>query len=291
MEGILNPQDATRHAACVRILFHGDNPYSSVLHNVVRKCFSGRFYIGRFQETYLTFETEFYQYLLKLKPEKVREVDNLPSWLFRVAANFANSHRQKINQALGIEMDTVAFSVTLDRDDSEESEMDEQPQRHPDTGHHRKQDDTEDDTDDDEPAESSDSSAWAEDLLNGYIDKIPHAYYRTVIRALSLEGMDPSDFAEEQGKKVSAIYNDLSRAMDALVVVALDDIKWRTRTLYSQYGDLLTQQQQDLLTAFYDPDVQLETLALKMKVKPNEVRSKIVGAYKALQKMARHQTR
>ena len=291
MEGILNPQDVTRHAACVRMLFHGDNPYSNVLHNVVRKCFSGHLYIGRFQEAYLTFETEFYQYLLKLKPEKVREVDNLLSWLFKVAANFANSHRKSINQALGIEMDTVAFSVTLDRDDSEETEMDERPLRRPDTGHHRKQDDTEDDSDDDEPAEGSDSSAWAEDLLNGYIDKIPHTYYQTVIRALTLGGMDPSDFAEEQGKKVSAIYNDLSRAMDALIIVALDDIKWRTRTLYSQYGDLLPQQQQDLLTVFYNPDVNLETLALKIGVKPNEIRNKIVGAYKALQKVARQQTR
>ena len=65
-------------------------------------------------------------------------------------------------------------------------------------------------------------------MIKKYIDQIPHEYYRTVIRVLVLEGASREEFALEMGKKVTAINNDVSRAMSSLMQVALPDIRWRT---------------------------------------------------------------
>ena len=234
IEAFIQDEDRARHERAVEIIFHGqrvrdgagreilrDNPAFRAIRNAVNKCFSGDRYFGRREEVYETFVSEFYQYLKKLNPAKLREIQDLSMWMFKVAANFANSNRKKINSILQIEEGQVRFTDHFDREE-------------------------------DEPADSEEnSSRWAEDLLARYINQIQRPYFRDLLHAVKIEGMSVEDFAEEQGKSVPDIHRDTKRAMDQLVQIALPDIRWRSRQLYSQYKDRLSRNDQLLLDAFF----------------------------------------
>lgn len=226
IEALINKEDSVRHNKAIEIIFHGTvkdgkmikNAYVNAIENAVRQCFSGALYRGRFEEIYITFEAEFYNYLMKVKPDTLRSIDKLESWLYVASRNFANSHRKKITMALGIVETEVKSDILIDccNDDA-------------------------------------DPSSWASDLLDSYIEQISCEYYRLILRAVVLEDMPREEFAEEQGKKdAAAIDRDVRRAKLELIKVAMADIKWRSRKVMSKYCDQIPKQaERNLLEDFF----------------------------------------
>lgn len=271
IESFLQKENSNIHNKAVSLLFwgkdvqdargvrtHSEWAVTRAIKNAVRKCYSGNSYSGRWDELYSTFVSLFYQYLMKLNPEKYTGIDDFPSWMFRVATNFANSHRKKINQILVIEDNVSTLPSSKDVGSLH-------PVENTNTSINivtlKKIPTPEDDEDSDS---HEDSSKWAEDLIAYYISQIQHEYYRTVIYAIDLYGMSVTDFAEEQGKKVSAIHNDHKRAMMALIQAALPDIRRRSKKLFDKFSSALTLEEVDTLSKFFNGlqgDIQAVVLA------------------------------
>ncbi len=232
IEEFIQREDTLRHNKATEILFYGShkdgkhvsNNYSNAVRNAVRQCFSGPQYAYRSDEVYSTFVTEFYNYLIKIRPEKMLEIESLDKWLYRCARNFANSHRKKINETLGIIENETEFSSRLDIDTDEKEQLTDK---------------------------TPDTSAWAEELLAKYIDQISCKNYRTVLRVVVLEGMDREDFAEELGISYTAINLLINHAMISLIRVALPDIRWRSRKTFTEHSDKLKDKDREMLELFF----------------------------------------
>lgn len=286
IEGIINTDDRRVHNRAIQLLFHGQdtsgrderasykkNVYVVALENAVRTCFSGRYYIGRFQETYLVFESLFTTYLEQIKPETFREIDDLKNWLYVVAGRFCNSNRNKINELLGIDLDdnTETIDNVLKVKESETVEDHEEAEP----------------TDD--PEEQADATGWAESLLDFYISKIGNAYYRDLIRAIKLERVPVETIAEEYGKSTDDIYRDFNRAWDRLLQVTLPDIKIRGKGLFKKYESMLNGEQAGLLNTFFYGSHDTTSSTPLGKSRQEEIEKAIVKAYKVLLKTAKRE--
>lgn len=264
IEALYDVQDKTRNNAAVTMFFYNvrrrdvngkattvKSQYAVMMENIVRKYFSGEKYRGSFREVYDTFATEFYKYLLTVSKEKFLATENFENYLFVSVSNFCRNttHRKAMDVALGIEEDIFSpFSYYNDRAEEADNPSDCRPlvflaTEEKDSASRIKNPEQEDDGDS--------SSLWAEKLLNGYINQISNDYYRLVLNAVLIEGMEREDFAEEQGKKVTAVYNDVKRAIDALIKVALPDVKVRTRSLFFNNKEELSSKDQEILERFY----------------------------------------
>lgn len=260
IEAFLDTGNAVLHNKAVELLFYGrkgtdangrticrEFDVTRAVRNAVSIYYSGSLYAGRQKEVYDTFISLFHAYLLKLNPDKLREIDNLQNWMFRVAKNFANSHRKEVNELLGIEDSVIGFNMRMDVDEPEET----------DCANARSQEDVEPymrkipEKDNDSDSSSEHSSKWAEELVAEYISRISHPYYREVLYAVDVNGMDMEDFAEEQGKRLSAVYNDHKRAMSALIQAALPDIRWRAPKLYESFKLELNDAESEVLERFF----------------------------------------
>lgn len=271
IESFLQKENTTVHNKAVSLLFwgkdvqdargsrtHSEWAVTRAIKNAVRKCYSGISYTGRWDELYSTFVSLFYHYLMNLNPDKYTAIDDFPSWMFRVATNFANSRRKEINQILVIEDNVSPLATSKDE---EAAPSTDHPFITTDVITPNKIPAHEDDEDTDD---HEDSSKWAEDLIAYYISQIQHDYYREVLYAIDLYGMSITDFAEEQGKKASAIHNDHKRAMMALIQAALPDIRWRAAKLFDRFRDALTREEADTLSNFFSGlqgDIQAVVLA------------------------------
>lgn len=259
IEALYDTQNEAKRNAGVTLFFYSRNKkdvngksvsvksqYAVMMENIVRKYFSGEKYCGRFREVYDTFVTEFYKYLLSLSKDKFLEADNFESYLFVCVSNFCKnqSRRRAIDAALGIDEEVSLFTVY--DEPINEDQLVEQPatDNDKDSASRIKIPDHSDDDDGDDH--------WAEELLDYYINQIQNEYYRLVLRVIMLGRMSREDFAEEQGKKLSAIYNDISRAMDALIRVALPDIRFRTKSMFKKYQDELSREDVEILNRFYE---------------------------------------
>ena len=184
---------------------------------------------------------------MTLDKKTLYQIDNLKNWMFTAAKNYANSQRKAIHQILGIEENVVPFDPKLDVAENLVS-VGEEPRVVNADQYVRKVPDNNDDA----SADQESSSKWAEDLIGEYISRIRHDYYREVLQAIDLYGMEMKDFAEEQGKKASAIYNDHKHAMSALIAVALSDIRWRMPKLFDSFKDFLTSEEVAVLNDFFN---------------------------------------
>lgn len=272
IESFLQKENSTTHNKAISLLFwgkdvldangkktHSEWAVTRAIKNAVRKCYSGISYAGRWDELYSTFVSLFYQYLMNMNPDKFTEIEDLPSWMFRVATNFANSHRKKIDEILVIE-DNV-LSISSSKNDGS-LPLNENNTNITDSVVTRRKIPTQEDEEESDCQE--DSSKWAEDLIAYYISQIQHEYYRTVLYAIDIYGMSITDFAEEQGKKVSAIHNDHKRAMMALIQAALPDIRWRAKKLFDRFACELTLEETATLSIFFSGlqgDIQAVVLA------------------------------
>lgn len=255
VEEFIRKDDIARHNKATEIIFYGQEKnglYANAIRNAVRQCYSGSEYRNRFDEVYTTFVTEFYNYLMRLKPEKLLEVENLDRWLYRCARNFANSNRKKINEALGIIECETEFSSRLDVDTDEKEHLEDN---------------------------GPDASAWAEELLAKYIDQISCENYRTVLKVVVLEGMDREDFAEEQGISYTAVNLLVNHAMIALIRVALPDIRWRSRKTFTEYSDELKDKDREMLELFFsenraeNPEDLAKAVNRMMKISAREAKA------------------
>ena len=273
LEAFLNQDDVRMHDRAVQLLFYGrtvtdasgreihtEFDVTRAVRNAVSICYSGPLYAGRHREVYDTFVSLFKDYLLKKPRETFDEIEDLQNWMFLVARNFANSRRKAMNEILAIDEMTVPFDRKQDVTEPEESghgespagvDTDRQPAKVP-------------DEDDDSPDDPEHSSKWAEDLINEYICRIPHAYYREILYVVHVYGMSMEDYAEEKGKKLSAIHNDHKRAMSALIQAALPDIRWRSPKLYDSYRDSLDSNEIEVLDRFFE-DGDVEEMAELVK--------------------------
>ena len=68
---------------------------------------------------------------------------------------------------------------------------------------------------------------------------------------VDVNGMAMEDFAEEQGKRLSAVHNDHKRAMSALIQAALPDIRWRAPKLYESFRFELNDAESEVLERFF----------------------------------------
>ena len=308
IEGIVNTGDRRIHNRCVQLLFHGQdtagrderalykkNDYVVALENAVRTCFSGRYYQGRFSDTYMVFESLFVTYLENLKPEKLREIDDLKNWLFVAAGRFCNSNRKKINDLLGIELgdnheeyDDGSKTKSNNGEDAQEEGSISQDEA---SGIHIK---TLDDDEDAEPTDNltdqPDTADWAASLLNIYIGKINNGYYRDLIRAIKIEGVPVETIAEEYDKTEDDIYRDYNRAWNKLLQVTLPDIRIRSKSLFKKYESKLNDVQANLLNKFFFGGYELSVLARSQKMSQIDMEQAIVKAYKVLLRIAKHET-
>lgn len=247
IEGLLDTSDKARHDKAVEMLFFGrdyTDPYGKKIHReeevtrsirrIVAISFTGSAYAEVRDQIYPTFVSLFYKYLMNIKPETFFSVDNLPAWMRTTARHYANRNREEINDLLGIYSDTVPLD-------------NEKMNRLPEGG------DEEGARNTVEPGSTSreNSSKWAEDKLANYINKIHNAYYREILTAVDIAGMELEDFAEEQGKSIAAIYNDHRRARIALIQIALPDIRKRAASMYGDFKDQLTEKERKALDGFF----------------------------------------
>lgn len=285
LEAFLNQEDVRMHDRAVKLLFYGRTvtdasgreihtgfDVTRAIRNAVSLCYSGPLYSGRSREVYDTFVSLFKDYLLKKTKETFDDIDDLQNWMFTVAKNFANSHRKAMNEILAIDETVVPFDRKQDVDNPKDSgqrephtDADRQPAKVP-------------DGDDDSSDDPEHSSKWAEDLINEYICRIPHPYYREILLVVHVYGMSMEDYAEEQGKKLSAIHNDHKRAMSALIQAALSDIRWRSPKLFDSFRDSLDSEETDLLESFFE-DGKVEDL------------KGLVQAYVKLLKVSKRETK
>lgn len=306
IDGLINKEDKKLHNRCITLLFHGQdvakgneralyrkNEYVTALENAVRTCFSGRYYKGRFDETYMVFESLFVPYLEHLASEKLREIDNLKNWLFIAAVRFCNSNRNKVNMLLGI--DTATESDPFDDGKRNESDPDSETQGQA-TSIDMDANPTDSiDGDEDLAAEvpdaQDDSSDWAETLLNHYINQVGNAYYRDLIRAIKLEDVAVETIAEEYGKKPADIHRDYSRAWEKLLQICLPDIKVRSKKLFREREADLDIRQADVLNKFYSSGHDMASLAKTEGMKQDVLEDSIIKAYKALLKTNKRETK
>ena len=308
IEGIINTGDRRIHNRCFQLLFHGQdtagrderikyekNPYVVAIENAVRTNFSGRHYQGLFSETYMVFESLFTTYLEHLKPEKLREIDDLKNWLFVAAGRFCNSNRNKINELLGIEIsdnneEYNDSSKVKDKNDVALQEEKFIPKIDA-LGIHIKSPNDDDKAEpSDNYTEQADSSDWAESFLNHYIDKINNAYYRDLIRAIKLEGVSVETMAEDYEKSPDDIYRDYNRAWDKLLQVTLPDIKIRSKSLFKKYESKLNDEQTCLLNQFFFGDLNHAAIVHPNKKSHDDMERAIVKAYKVLLRTAKNET-
>ena len=308
IEGIINIGDRRVHNRCIQLLFHGQdvagrderslyrkNDYVVALENAVRTSFSGRYYQGRFSETYMVFESLFTTYLENLKPEKLREIDDLKNWLFVAAGRFCNGSRKKINELLGIEIgDNVEEyddNLKVKSQDYDSQQEEDSSLQHEVSGARPKTLDDEDNPEmSDNLAEEADTAGWAESLLGLYIDKISNAYYRDLIRAIKLESVPVETLAEEYRKSVDNIYRDYNRAWDKLLQVALPDIRIRSKSLFKRFESDLDNKEAYLLNNFFFGSYDSSAIAYSQKIHQNDLDKAIVKAYKVLLRTAKHET-
>lgn len=268
IDAFLNKEDVIRHERAVQLLFYGrpsagtyiENRNVSAIKKAVWVCFSDYRYKGRFDDIYDTFVSLFYPYLLS-KAEPLRNISiTLAGWLHTTAMHFANDHRKEIDVLIGLS-DSKEYDMSVDNLISKEMSSEEG-------------DGSSNDALLDEP---DSGSAWAENLVNSYIDQIPHENYRIALRALVLEGMPREELAEEFGISYSAVNLIVSRAMTALSAVALPDIRWRSKKNYFKYVDLIDDAaDREILRCFfvdgiYDPGLPTAVKRL-MKISRREMK-------------------
>ena len=262
LEAFLNQNDVRQHDRAVELLFYGrtvidasgreihtEFDVTRAIRRAVSICYSGPLYSSRQREVYDTFVSLFKDYLLRKPRETFDEIEDLQNWMFQVAKNFANSHRKSMHEILVIDEMSVPFDRKQDVTETEDSGYGDETRI--DVGSDRRPVKVPDE-DDDSSDDPEHSSKWAEDLIGEYICRIPHAYYREVLCVLHIYGMSMEDYAEEQGKKLSAIHNDHKRAVAALIQAALPDIRWRSPKLFDSFRDSLDSVEIELLGRFFE---------------------------------------
>ena len=302
VEAIIDTNDKRRHNAAIKLLFYGydiaksdersfyrKNEYVVSLENVVRKCFSGKLYRDVFSDVYGVFVSLFTEYLCRINPEKLLEIQDLKNWLFMSGCNFCNGNRKKINYLLGLDPDS-SFSSFDDGKQTEEASKDDSScdEENPNETSEALDEINEKELEE-IPDSNNDTSRWAESLLEYYINRVENEYYRDLIRAIKIELVPVETMAEDYGKTVDDIYRDYNRAWDRLLQICLPDIRIRGKSLFKKYELKLEKRDADLLNKFFFVDNDINSLAVSEGMKKSDMEKAVTKAYKVLLKVAKHE--
>ena len=272
IEGIIQKNDR-----CISLVLRGiavneqlstryvKNPYVTAVENAVRKWFNPndekyKNIVDGFSDIYNSFYSLFSFYIINIKPETLLAINDLKSWLFITADNFIKKYRKKIDEHIGVYYeDELGEKVEItDREDIEE------------------------------PKQSSD---WARTQIDVFINQIGNDYYRDLLRAIKLEGVERDVLAEEYGKSVDDINRDFKRAWDQLIGVALSEIRYRGKRLFKTFEADLPAPQAALLNEFFFSGLNIKELALEKNVNHIVLKTEIIKAYNNLLKTARRETK
>ncbi len=267
IEAFLSPDDAKYNRA-IQIMFFGDNHIARICMKVVNIMFDGSKYSEAKAKPSLTLYRTFvslFALALRQKPDKLREVENLASWMFKVAKNFCNQYRNQINYLLGFDPygGEVPFDQGYDIDDGEEEEPEETVE---------KEDDAEDPPSDDDLIadvliDIPDEKDELNDLnrhdiairrLNYYLDNLLSSgkdnarYYVNLIIDNHIIGKTKKEMAAAYGRTPAGIDKDLQNARNALVAVNIEAIQKKGKTLFSLYGTMLDTKKYQVLDDFFN---------------------------------------
>ena len=297
IEAIIDTTDKRRHNAAINILFFGHdiaksdersfyrkNEYVISLENAVRKCFSGNLYRGAFSDVYGVFVSLFTEYLGRLSPDKLMEIQDLKNWLFMSGCNFCNSNRKKINHLLGLNPEDSFDEYDDGKKTGETNEEDTASVDNESQDTTMQSEEINEQSLADIPDSNQDTSGWAESLLEYYINKIENEYYRDLIRALKIEKVPVETMAEEYDK------TDYNRAWDRLLQTCLPDIRIRSKKLFKKYEVELDEKDANLLNKFFFVENDTMALAASEGMKKGDLEKAVIKAYKVLLKVAKHET-
>ena len=243
IKNILSKDERTRSNQ-ISSLFYGEGSDFREIRGEIRKkvllCFSGRKYYGRDSEIYDTVVSLICESILRYGPKMIDTVTgSLKAYLAIMTYNCCNSNRKFIDDILGIKSASEEEVSDRNGKNGEESQDNKR--------------------DMDTPVENSTSPDWAVDMVQYYVDKIPHSYYREVLYALDISLMSFEDFAEEQGKTVAQIHTDHRRARIALIQGALPDIREKSKWLYLHNRELLPAKETAVLDNFFSGSMKKES--------------------------------
>lgn len=276
----------------------GDIPY--ILQDIIRKYYSKI----RFEDAYSVFASDFMLHLDRMPAEMLRDIDDLKSWIFITARNFAIDHKKEI-ESLG----EIETGITIAIDDSRmygESPTDDEAESY--DAVKKESTETEKDSEDDEETnyESNDEFGETNDGENQdgedpfdetpdaeksrigyYLSKINNAYYRDLIRAIKIEGIDREVLARQYGKDVADINRDFSRAWIVFITVALDDIQQCRQNLFKKYENHkdLNDENACLLRDFLQRKQSMQNMVIRYGMTEAQMKEKLAIAFKLLLKI------
>lgn len=249
IEAIIDKSDEQRHRRAMEILVVKD--YCETIKKAVRSAFSGwRYKNIEFGDIYNAFLLSFIPLIESMKAETLRSIQNLEGWLFRVAVNCANRHRNEVNEAMGVDVTEEPFLSFDDEVMHEEQEVYN-------------------------PEEETDLERFDE-LINEYVDQLPIERDRIIVRAIKIDDMDKTELAAELGLTVPALHLAFEEAWRRVLKRALPDIRYRARKMFKMNEDCLSKNDAAILGDFFNEDA---------KNLSNKEETKIVDAYKRLIKI------
>ena len=249
IEAIIDKSDERRHRRAMEILVVKD--YCETIKKAVRSAFSGwRYKNTEFDDLYNAFLLSFIPLIESMKAETLRSIQNLEGWLFRVAVNCANRHRNEVNEAMGVNVTEEPF---LSFDDDIAHEVNEAYY----------------------PDEPTDLERFDE-LINRYVDQLPIERDRIIVKAIKIDDMDKTELAAELGLTVPALHLAFEEAWRRVLKRALPDIRYRARKMFKLNEEYLSKNDTMILGEFFKGE---------MKNPSNKEETEIVDAYKRLIKI------
>lgn len=279
IKNLLDKSNRLVHSRAIRIAFYGierrgvtiDNSFSRSCKQAVRQWFQGTLYFNREKELYDTFVELFSNHIINLG-DTLLEIQNLSAWIYTAASNFCNSNRERINSILLIDdIPTVPLDSKYDKelDTDEEFDFDGKTEASVDEEDysqagsigsdyeveeilHDEEDDVSYDDqyiyDETEEDEDQDFSAYAKERLEGYFNMIlasskvkNAAKYVKILKDIFLDN-------HPHGSVKST---DLQNAKLQLIQVVLPEIRKTCGAQFALYGQQLSDDYQQALSAFF----------------------------------------
>ena len=306
IEAIIDKHDKRRHDKALTLLLFGErrgvcyvkNDYVNCLENLVRKKCGG----VNFADSYSIFATEFWMHLDRMSPEQLRDINDFLSWLFIVAKNFIETIRKRIEyfQLGNTPINESILSDTTDDTDeveaeeancemennSGDSELDEAPQQH---HEEESEESTSFDEDEQDRLKREYFALWR---FHYYLDKMTNETYKDLLAAVYIHGADRESLAEEYAWSMAVFNLTLDHARNALITVALDDIRRCQPDLFRkyEYHKDMDDETASLLRDFFVCKLDMQQLA-QMRHKTNyEMKKTLAIAYKKLLRIHRNET-
>lgn len=258
IEWIIDRSDTKHHEAAIKYLFYGKESVTRTIRSVVLKYFSNNKYSLVRSEVYPTFVSVFYQYLLTINPQKLREIDNLNAYFFKAVSTFlipGKPYRIKIDASLGIDATHVEFNPNVFHEESFTSEEFDNPNENDGKeSESTAEDDSNDDfgEDDKSPVDPDD---WTAFVMLPYIQQIEGKNRDRTIEDLFskvIEDLPSKDYAELIGTNYRDVDVRRGRALVEVLKVALPDIRKRAKKMFVRFKDCLNSSQVKILQDFFD---------------------------------------